>query len=101
MADGESLLFDNEGDESPDQASGDVIFVIRTLPHPVFTRKGDDLFIKKTITLKEALLGFEFKLKHLDDRSISIKRDNVVTQSGSFLNFYLQLIDILLTEEYL
>lgn len=33
---------------------------------------GADLYIKKNITLLEALTGFEFKLKHLDNTEYTI-----------------------------
>jgi DnaJ-class molecular chaperone len=33
--------------------------VLRTLPHPVFERRGDGLLCNTTISLLEALVGFE------------------------------------------
>jgi DnaJ-class molecular chaperone len=50
----------------PDALAGDLVFVVQEKPHELFTRKGADLYMKKSITLAEALIGFEFKLKHLD-----------------------------------
>lgn len=50
----------------PDALAGDLIFVVQEKPHELFTRKGADLFIKRNVSLAEALIGFEFKLKHLD-----------------------------------
>jgi DnaJ-related protein SCJ1 len=82
MPDKRRVVFDNEGDESPDQAAGDVVFELKTVPHAVFVRQGDHLRIKKTISLRDALLGFEFKVKHLDGKEITIKREKVVTQPG-------------------
>ncbi|KAF3673787.1 DnaJ protein -like protein 2 [Capsicum annuum] len=41
--------------------------------HPKFKRKGDDLFIEHTLTLTEALCGFQFVLTHLDNRQLLIK----------------------------
>ncbi len=41
-------------------------------PHASFTRKGADLYYKKTITLVQALLGFNFKLPHLDGKEYTI-----------------------------
>jgi len=38
----------------------------------MFKRKGADLFMHKSITLVEALIGFEFKLKHLDGQIYNI-----------------------------
>lgn len=52
--------------------AGDLIFVIQEKPHETFTRKGADLYMKKTITLVEALIGFEFKVKHLDGTIFNI-----------------------------
>lgn len=47
-----------EGNEIPDALAGDLIFVTQEKEHKTFTRKGADLFIKKNITLLEALAGF-------------------------------------------
>lgn len=46
--------------------------MVQEKPHNVFTRKGADLFMKKTISLVESIIGFEFELKHLDGRIINI-----------------------------
>ncbi|PHU07233.1 DnaJ protein -like protein 2 [Capsicum chinense] len=48
--------------------------------HPKFKRKGDDLFIEHTLTLTEALCGFQFVLTHLDNRQLLIK-----SQPGKFV----------------
>lgn len=62
----------SEGNQLPDAIAGDLIFITQEQPHNVFTRKGADLFIKKDITLLEALTGFQFELKHLDGTSYPI-----------------------------
>lgn len=49
-----------------------MIFVVQEKAHELFTRKGTDLFLKKKITLVEALIGFEFQLKHLDGQTYNI-----------------------------
>ena len=52
---------------------GDVIFVLKTRPHPSFERSGNDLLTKVHITLSEALLGFSrIILTHLDGRGIHV-----------------------------
>jgi DnaJ-class molecular chaperone len=40
--------------------------VLSELPHETFSRKGADLFLKRTVSLVEALLGFHFEVEHLD-----------------------------------
>nr|KAJ3421035.1 DnaJ- protein scj1 [Polyrhizophydium stewartii] len=81
MGDGQSIVFEGEADQSPDQRAGDVKFTLRQRPHPVFTRKGDNLYMTQAITLKEALLGFEKKVAHLDGKDLPIAR-KTVTQPG-------------------
>jgi DnaJ family protein A protein 2 len=58
--------FHGEGDEEPGVAAGDVIIVIVEKEHSVFKRKKSDLIMTKKISLKEALTGYCFTLKHLD-----------------------------------
>lgn len=49
------------------------MFVIQQKEHPKFKRKGDDLFVEHTLSLTEALCGFQFVLTHLDKRQLLIK----------------------------
>lgn len=57
----------------PDTITGDIVFVLQQKEHPKFKRKGDDLFVEHTLTLTEALCGFQFVLTHLDNRQLLIK----------------------------
>ncbi|KAK1311010.1 hypothetical protein QJS10_CPA08g00036 [Acorus calamus] len=57
----------------PDCITGDIVFVLQQKEHPKFKRKGDDLFIEHTLSLTEALCGFQFALTHLDGRQLLIK----------------------------
>jgi DnaJ family protein A protein 2 len=43
--------------------------------HTVFKRDGPNLHIKKSITLQEALTGFTFTVKHLDERTLVIRSE--------------------------
>jgi len=67
------INFSEKADEIPDGEAGDVIFVLNEQPHPEFKRRGDDLYIERTISLAEALCGFQMELKHLDGRTLIIK----------------------------
>jgi DnaJ homolog subfamily A member 2 len=57
----------------PDTVTGDIVFILQVKEHPRFKRKYDDLFIEHTISLTEALCGFQFVLTHLDGRQLLIK----------------------------
>lgn len=78
---GHPLRFANMGNEFHDQAASDIVFIVIETPHPRFKREGDNLRIIIDLTLKEALLGFEKKIKHLDGHEVKISRD-YVTQPG-------------------
>lgn len=54
------------------------------LPHPVFTREGDNLRTTLNITLREALLGFEKEIEHLDGHKVKVSKKDV-TQHGDVL----------------
>ncbi|TPX45534.1 hypothetical protein SeLEV6574_g03813 [Synchytrium endobioticum] len=82
MPDGYRITFEGEADESPEYRAGDLHFHVKMLPHSVFTRQGSNLRMKEILSLKEALLGFERNLTHLDGKQITIERKGVVTQSG-------------------
>merc|ERR1719199_1592866 len=71
--DGHKINFSEKADEIPDGEAGDVVFVLQEQPHADYKRKGDDLFIERTISLSEALCGFTMELTHLDGRKLLIK----------------------------
>lgn len=70
---GHKVTFREMADEHPDADTGDVIFVLKQEEHPVFKRKGADLFVERRISLVEALCGFSLDLVHLDGRKLLIK----------------------------
>eukprot|EP01027_Heterolobosea_sp_BB2_P023809 GEZU01035817.1.p2 GENE.GEZU01035817.1~~GEZU01035817.1.p2 ORF type:complete len:411 (-),score=131.32 GEZU01035817.1:124-1356(-) len=73
MKENSKIVMDGESDEMPGVKAGDVIFVVKTKEHPVFTRDGNHLIMKKSISLTESLTGVEMRIRHLDGRSVIIK----------------------------
>ncbi|MCL7043637.1 hypothetical protein MKW94_015502 [Papaver nudicaule] len=73
MQNGQKIIFHGEADEAPDTLTGDLVFTLAQKDHPKFKRKGDDLFVEHTLSLTEALCGFQFALTHLDGRQLFIK----------------------------
>jgi DnaJ family protein B protein 11 len=45
--------------------------------HSRFERRNDDLYTNITITLQEALNGFEIEIEHLDKHMVKIVRDRI------------------------
>ena len=56
---------------------GDLYFKVKTLRHGIFERSGDNLYTNVTVSLQEALVGFEMVLKHLDGHGVPVKREKV------------------------
>jgi len=73
MKDNQKITFRGMSDELPNMESGDVNFVVQEQEHELFQRKGADLLIVKTLSLNQALTGFQWKLVHLDGRDFIIK----------------------------
>ena len=58
MPDGHQIIFFEEGEPMVDGETGDLVITLRTQPHPVFERRGNDLHIRQSVTLLDALVGF-------------------------------------------
>lgn len=70
----------------PDTTTGDIVFVLQLKENAKFKRKGDDLFVEHTLSLTEALCGFQFPLTHLDGRQLLIKSSpGEIVKSGNCL----------------
>jgi len=71
--DGKKIVFRGESHQAPGCITGDLIFVVKELPHKTFRRDGVHLFMEKEVPLVNALTGFQFVVTHLDNRKILIK----------------------------
>jgi DnaJ-class molecular chaperone len=61
--DGQTLRLKGKGRPAAGEGSpGDALIEISVLPHPYFTRKGDDIHLDLPISLKEAVLGAKIKV---------------------------------------
>ncbi len=77
MQNGQKIVYAGEANENPGLEAGDVVVVLKLLEHPHFDRKGANLIYKKSISLSDALCGFQFAIKQLDGREL------IVTSSGT------------------
>ncbi|EDO44765.1 predicted protein [Nematostella vectensis] len=69
--------FVSEGEPHIDGEPGDLKFKIIELRHKRFTRKGKDLYANVTITLNDALSGFEMDIPHLDKHKVHVVREKI------------------------
>lgn len=75
--DGELLIIKDKGNVV-NHFKGDVKIFIKIENNTEFKRIGLDLLYEKTISLKEALCGFTFKLKHLDGKMYTITNSSTI-----------------------
>ncbi|KAH0506401.1 DnaJ-like protein subfamily B member 11 [Microtus ochrogaster] len=66
VRDGMEYPFIGEGEPHVDGEPGDLRFRIKVVKHRIFERRGDDLYTNVTVSLVEALVGFEMDITHLD-----------------------------------
>ncbi|VDM94976.1 unnamed protein product [Thelazia callipaeda] len=79
---GQTQTFSGEGEPHIEGQPGDLIFVTRIEKHPVFERRGLDLYTNITISLQDALNGFRMEITHLDGHKVEIVR-NKITWPGA------------------
>lgn len=72
MKDGQKLVFHGEGDHEPGLEPGDVIIVLDQKENEVYQRQDDNLIMKMTIQLVEALCGFKRTIETMDGRTLLI-----------------------------
>jgi DnaJ-class molecular chaperone len=82
MKDGQKIMFHGEGDQEPVLEPGDIVIVLDEKEHTRFQRSGNNLIMKTTIELVEALCGFQKTIKTLDNRTLL-----VTSHAGWFSNF--------------
>eukprot|EP00252_Welwitschia_mirabilis_P012986 TRINITY_DN28697_c0_g1_i1.p1 TRINITY_DN28697_c0_g1~~TRINITY_DN28697_c0_g1_i1.p1 ORF type:complete len:129 (+),score=28.61 TRINITY_DN28697_c0_g1_i1:122-508(+) len=72
MRDGQEIVFYEEGEPIVDGEAGDLKFKIYTAPHERFRREGNNLHTSVSISLRDALVGFENSISHLDDHKVPV-----------------------------
>lgn len=77
----EIIILKNKGHVINENIKGDVKITIVVEPHSLFQRYGIDIFIKKVITLKEALCGFSFEINHLNGKKLCINNNSLTNRT--------------------
>lgn len=83
VTDGSQLRLAKEG-ESGSGGTGDLYVVIHVKPHPVFKRRGADLYTSETITFSEAALGTKKDIETINGEAVTLKIPDG-TQHGTIL----------------
>lgn len=75
----EVIILREMGNSIENAAKGDVKICIQTKPHQDFQRIGLDLIHHRKITLKEALCGFKFDMKHVNNKTLTFNNYTNIT----------------------
>lgn len=71
---GKKLRLSGKGNSGTQGGSaGDLYLNINVLPHPIFARDGNDIYIEKSITFSQAVLGTSIDVPTIDGTSKRIK----------------------------
>jgi len=84
---GTRITFPGEGDEVPNLRPGDVIFLLREKPHPLFRREGCDLLFTARISLRQALSGVVLEVPTLQDGPLRFSTKGQVISGDSTRTF--------------
>lgn len=71
----EMIVLRDKGNVISEQSKGDIKINILIQNNTAFKRVGLDLVLEKNISLKEALCGFAFELKHLNGKSYTLNNN--------------------------
>jgi DnaJ family protein B protein 4 len=73
--DNEIIILRDKGNVLSDEVRGDIKLFVKVENTTDFERNGLDLLIHKNITLKDALCGFSFELKYINNKVFSINNN--------------------------
>jgi len=80
----EIVDFKNMASQKPDHVPGNIQVFLKELPTPPFTRLGSALVMDVEITLREALLGWERSIKHMDGHIVRVSISDI-TRPGDMI----------------
>lgn len=58
--------------------SGDLIITVKVKPHPIFERRGNNLYVDVNLKLTEAVLGAELEVPTLEGKNLKVKVPSAV-----------------------
>jgi DnaJ-class molecular chaperone len=78
----DTVIYENKGNQYPNELIGDIIFIIKESNNTVFTRIGNDLIYNYTITLGDSLIGCNVKIDHINGEKIIINENNIIKDNS-------------------
>jgi DnaJ-class molecular chaperone len=78
----ETRVFENMGDQMPNEEAGNIVFVFKEQKNKLFTRIGDDLIYFYNITLGDSLTGLVVNFKHINGEDILFKEEHLIKENS-------------------
>lgn len=78
----EIIILENKGNVNHTGLKGDVKVYINIEPERNMMRDGLDLYVKKTISLKDSLTGFKFDVDHLNGKTYTVNNTTKIIRHG-------------------
>ena len=85
---GEIIILRNKGNIINETIKGDIKIFIKIVNETLFKRVGLDLILEKTISLKDALCGFSFEIKYINNKSYTLNNNKGNIIPPGYKKFY-------------
>ena len=79
---GEKKIFQDMGDQLPDEIKGDIIFIIKETNNTLFKRAGNNLIFNHTIKLCDSIIGTTISFSHINGEKIIFKEENMIKENS-------------------
>jgi len=84
LKDGTKLRYEKKGNQDhPNLPPNDLVFIIKEKKHPHVVRRGNDLIMNMSISLKQALTGFDLTFKGIDGNNKKITINDVIQPNST------------------
>lgn len=67
------MIYHKKANEKPGHITGNINVIVNSLPHELYKRNGNNLYIYQKIKLEEFIEGKEFIFKKLDGKNLKLK----------------------------
>lgn len=88
MEDGHKILYKNEGNQDIGTEIGDFVVYIKYKKHDIYEIENFNLILNLTITLKEALTGYQTEIIHPSQEKIKINTDGYIIATNDTIQLY-------------
>jgi len=79
---GTQKIFQDMGDQLPDEIKGDVIFIVKETNNTLFKRVDNNLIFNHTVKLCDSIVGTTICFTHINGEKIVFKEENMIKENS-------------------